>query len=116
MKIKFNIVYHIAKEEIPLVKFGPLITLHKKNGVDINPTYDNDKCCAEIIGQISDTLKENLAAKVGKAHHLAIMIDGDTDVLNTECEVVYVRLLEDGKPINLLVGQQALQHSHALGK
>jgi hypothetical protein len=41
LKIKMNIAYFIAKEEEPFVKFGPLITLHKKNGVDINPTYDN---------------------------------------------------------------------------
>lgn len=41
LRIKMNIAYFIAKEEEPFVKFGPLITLHKKNGVDINPTYDN---------------------------------------------------------------------------
>ena len=30
-----------TSEEEPFVNFGPLFTLHKKNGVDINPTYDN---------------------------------------------------------------------------
>ncbi|KAK0135673.1 Zinc finger protein 862 [Merluccius polli] len=103
------------KEEAAFVKFGPLITLHKKNGVEINPTYNNDKRCAEMIGQIADTIKESLAAKLRAAHYLAILIDGDSDISNTECEIVYVRLLENGKPINLLVRQQTLEHSHALG-
>ncbi len=98
------------------MKFGPLITLHEKNGVDINPTYDNDKRCAEMIGQIADTMKGSLAEKLRAAHYLSVLIDGDSDISNTECEIVYVRLLENGKPVNLLVGQQSLEHSHALGK
>lgn len=47
LKIKINIAYFIAKEEA-FVKCGPLIRLHHKNGVDINPTYDNDVRCAEM--------------------------------------------------------------------
>lgn len=41
LSIKMNIAYFVAKEEEPFTKFGPLILLHKKNGVDVNPTYDN---------------------------------------------------------------------------
>ncbi|CAL8277020.1 unnamed protein product [Boreogadus saida] len=36
------------------------------------------------------------------------LIDGDTDISNTECEIVYVRFVEDGRPVTRLVGQQAL--------
>ncbi|KAK9953907.1 hypothetical protein ABG768_016024, partial [Culter alburnus] len=114
LKTKINIAYFIAKEEEPFVKFGPLIRLHHKNGVDINPTYDNDVRCAEMIGQIADIMRESLSAKLKPVKYLAILIDGDTDISNTECKIVYVRLLEDGKPVNLLVGQQTLEHSHAI--
>lgn len=41
VKMKMNIAYCIAKEELPFTKFGPLILLHKKNGINISPTYDN---------------------------------------------------------------------------
>jgi len=116
MKIKMNIAYFIAKEEEPFVKFGPLISLHKKNGVDINPTYDNNVRCAEMIGQIAELMRESLSAKLKTAKYLAVLIDGDTDISNTECKIVYVRILEDGKPVNLLVGQQTLEHSHVIGK
>jgi hypothetical protein len=61
-------------------------------------------------------MRESLSAKLKSAKYLAVLIDGDTDISNTECEIVYVRLLEDGKPVNLLVGQQTLEHSHAIGK
>ncbi|XP_060760948.1 zinc finger protein 862-like [Neoarius graeffei] len=115
LKIKMNIAYFIAKEEEPFVRFGPLITLHKKNGIDVNPTYDNHVRCAEMIGQIADLLKESLTAQLRTAKYLAVLIDGDTDISNTECEIVYVCLVEGGKPVTLLVGQQALEHSHAIG-
>ena len=39
LNIKMNIAYFIAKEEEPFVKFGPRITLHKKNMlISIQPT------------------------------------------------------------------------------
>ncbi|XP_030260383.1 zinc finger protein 862-like isoform X2 [Sparus aurata] len=115
LKMKFNIAYYVAKEEIAFTKFPKLFALHKKNGVDINPTYNNDKRCAEMIGQIADVMREELREKIESAHYLAVLIDGDTDVSNTECEIVYIRLVEAGKPVNILVGQQALGHAHALG-
>ncbi|KAK0146550.1 Zinc finger protein 862 [Merluccius polli] len=103
LKIKINIAYFIAKEEA-FVKFGPLIRLHHKNGVNINPTYDNDIRCAEMVGQIAVIMRQSLSAKLIAMKYLAVLIDRDTDISNTECEFVYVRLLEDGKPVNLLVG------------
>ncbi|KAL1268691.1 hypothetical protein QQF64_034054 [Cirrhinus molitorella] len=116
LKIKMNIAYFIAKDEEPFVKFGPLIRLHRKNAVDINPTYNNDVRCAEMISQIADIMRDSLSAKLKAAKCLAVLIDGDIDISNTECEIVYVRLLENGKPVNLLVGQQTLEHSHAIAE
>ncbi len=55
MKIKMNIAYCVAKEELPFTKFGPLILLHKKNGINVSATYDNHVCCAEMIGQIGQS-------------------------------------------------------------
>ena len=69
-----------------------------------------------MIGQIADVMREELREKIESAHYLTFLIDGDTDVSNTECEIVYIRLVEAGKPVNILVGQQALGHAHALGK
>ncbi|KAM9560686.1 uncharacterized protein ACWYII_019880 [Salvelinus alpinus] len=68
-----------------------------------------------MIGHIADIMRESLSAKLKAAKYIAVLIDGDTDISNTECEIVYVRLLEDGKPVNLLVGQQTFDHSHAIG-
>ena len=56
--VKFNTAYNIAKEELPFTKFKSMITLMKKNGLDVNPTYANDTACAQFVGVIADTFKK----------------------------------------------------------
>ncbi|CAL8348911.1 unnamed protein product [Boreogadus saida] len=68
-----------------------------------------------MVGQIAEGIKDTLAAQLHAARYLAVLIDGDTDISNTECEIVYVRFVEDGRPVTRLVGQQALLHAHAQG-
>ncbi len=81
--------------------------------MDINPTYDNDVRCAEMIAQITEDIRDKLAQTIQDAHYLSVLVDGDTGVSNTECETVYVWFQEDGRPVTRLVGQQMLQHAHA---
>ncbi|XP_071953114.1 zinc finger protein 862-like [Antedon mediterranea] len=115
VKKKMNIAYFIAKEELPFTKFGPLVTLHHKNGAEITPTYANHQVCAQLIGVIADSMKERFANDVDKQRYISILIDGDTDISVKECEILYVRMLENGLPVNRLVGQAEVEHAHAAG-
>ena len=113
LEIKFNVAYSIAKEELPFTKYRPLLLLHKKNGVNISPTYDNDVKCAEFISSICDS--SHLGDLMKSAKYASLIIDGDTDISVKECEMVYVHIVENGKPVNRLVGQQEVEHAHAAG-
>uniref|UniRef100_A0A8C6SCA7 HAT C-terminal dimerisation domain-containing protein n=1 Tax=Neogobius melanostomus TaxID=47308 RepID=A0A8C6SCA7_9GOBI len=115
LKIKFNTAYTIAKEEMPFTKFRPLLSLMKKNGLNLNMTYANDKSCANIIGVISETFREDVARKISSVKYLSILIDGDTDVSVKECEIVYARIILHGKPQNILVGHVELDKATADG-
>lgn len=115
MVIKFNTAYNIAKEELPFTAFKSQIILMKKNGLSVNPTYANDVSCAQFIGLISDTLKEKTGEKIASAPYLSFMIDGDTDVSSKECEIVYARIIEAGRPSNILIGHVEVEHAHAKG-
>ena len=44
------------------------------------------------------------------------MIDGNTDVVVTECEIIYACILQDGQPQNVLVGHVEVEHAQAEGK
>nr|XP_055071756.1 zinc finger protein 862-like isoform X1 [Misgurnus anguillicaudatus] len=92
-----------------------MLQLLKKNAVEINMTYANDRSCANIIGVITDTLRENTAVQVSSSQYVAFIIDGDTDISVKECLIVYVRILLDGHPRNILVGHVELEHANADG-
>ena len=115
LEIKFNLAYTIAKKELPFTKFRPFLLVTRKNGVLINPAYDNDVKCAEMILVICDSMKAELRHHLQSANYMSIIIDGDTDISVKECEIVYVRLLDNDKPVNKLLGQQEVAHAHAQG-
>ncbi|XP_006817866.1 zinc finger protein 862-like [Saccoglossus kowalevskii] len=116
LKIKFNIAYMIAKHEMPYSMFPKLLLLHRKNGVDINPTYDNTHKCAEIIANIADGMRRELSSSIKNANYISILIDGDTDNAAKECEIVYVRRVDkNGKATVNLLGQNVVEHALADG-
>ena len=71
--------------------------------------------CAEFISLISDMLKRELTDVLHQSRYMSIIIDWDTDAGNKECELIYARVIDGGKPVNRLVGQQELEHAHAKG-
>lgn len=44
-KIKFEVAYFVAKEQLPMSKFPSLLNLEEKHGVDIGRSYRNDTSC-----------------------------------------------------------------------
>ncbi|XP_069811753.1 zinc finger protein 862-like [Dendropsophus ebraccatus] len=82
MKIKFNVAYMMAREELPFTKYAAQILLMKKNGMDISKTYDNDNdtACAEIIGCIAEEFKAQTLNEAAKATYISIITDCGTDV------------------------------------
>ena len=79
LEIKFNVAYAIAKGELPFTKYRPLLLLHKKNGVNISPTYDNDLKCAEFISSICDSMKSDLGDLMKSAKYASLSTDGRSD-------------------------------------
>ena len=113
--VKVNTTYLIAKEELPFSKYGPILALQKKNGLEINQTYANDKSCGTLISTIGTVLTEELASEVNRKKYLSVMIDSTTDASGKENETVHCRFVQDGQPVNRLVGHKAVAHGHAQG-
>ena len=68
----------------------------------------------------STTLITVLNFQVGSAvesnSYISIMIDGATDSSVKENEAIICRYLQEGKPVNRLLGLLELEHAHADGK
>ena len=115
---KINTAYlrfKIAKEELPFNKYGPILALQKKNGLDISQTYANDKSCSTLVSLVGSVLTEELASEVNRKKYLGLVIDGATDASGKENETVHCRFLKDGQPVNRLVGHKEVAHAHAQG-
>lgn len=56
--MKFNTTYCIAKKEMVLTKFRPMLLTQKKHLWQINSTFGNVMSCANIIATIADTIRE----------------------------------------------------------
>ena len=108
-----NTAYFEAKEELPFSNFEGLLSLQRKNGVNINPTYANEKSCAEFISFSSAGFKDDLIQELNSKNYFSIMADGAADVGGVENETVVCRFVRDGLPVNCMMGHKAVQHCHA---
>ena len=114
--VKMTTAYFIAKEELPFSKFQGLIDLQKKNGLEISSTYANDKSCAEMVSVLGKVFKDRTTAEINQSKYISVMADGATDAGGLENETVFCRYLQDGRPVNRLIGHKAVEHAHAEGR
>lgn len=115
--MKMNTAYLIAKEEIPFTKFPKLLDLQRKNGLQIGETYATDKKCAEMVSTIAKVYQNKLAETVNEhVKYMSIMIDGGEDAAGVENETIHCRIVENGHPVNRLVGHKAVEYAHAEGQ
>ena len=56
------------------------------------------------------------ATEINSKHFISVMADGATDAGGTENETVFCRFVQDGCPVNRLIGHKAVKHMHAEGK
>ena len=96
-KIKFDVAYFIAKEELPLSKFPELLKLEEKHGVDVGTAYRNDMSCNIFIKHIGEEIERNLK-ELSNAHFFSVLTDGSEDASISEMEAVFVQHLEKNPP------------------
>lgn len=98
----FNTAYYLAKSGRPFSDFNQLCILQVKNGVSLGETYLNDKRCREFIEAIAEVMKRDQKEAMNSAQprFFTLMADSGTDTSNKDLEIIYVRMLCDGEPIN----------------
>ena len=114
--VKMTTAYFLAKEEIPFSKFQGLINLQRKNGLELTSTYANNKTCTEMVSVVGKMFKEGTAAEINQVSYISVMADGATDAGGIENETVFCRYVQDGRPVNRLIGHKAVEHANAEGK
>ena len=113
----FNTAYFVAKEEMPFSSFKSLCELQIKNDVDLGNTYFNDHACKNFIESSAEILKADLSEKLNNAspRFFSAMADGSTDSGIIEQELLFVRYLNNGLPVNRFLTVQSVKHANADG-
>ncbi len=86
----FNIAHYVVKEEEPFTKCPILVDLHFKNGLDLCNTYKNDHACNTFIGNIIQTISDDLEDKIKSARFFFIMSDASVDWSMQDQEIIYI--------------------------
>ena len=89
-KLKFDIAYAIAKENMAFSKMPVICELQERHGVDLGSGYKNEKACATFVDYISLEQRQMLVKSLDKAKFFSLQLDGSTDSANVEDEVFLV--------------------------
>ena len=111
----FHTVYYLVKAERPFRDFVGLCDLQERNGMNTGKSYKNDKKAATFTHFIAETVKEDFANKLWQARMFSVLNDSSRDVSITDKELVYVRYVEDARPVTKFLSIQALAKSNAHG-
>ena len=89
-KMKFDVVYMMAKEVIAFNKMKSLCQLQERHGINLGESYKNDHACAIFVEYIAQDLRGLLGESLHKAKFYSIQMDGSTDSGNVEEELFLV--------------------------
>ena len=97
-KKKFEVAYFVSKEELPIVKYVPLLNLEERHGVDVGIAYRNENTGGVFMDYISDSLADELKTKLEKCHFYSVLTDGSTDTATSENEAVFALHFDSNPP------------------
>ena len=98
-KILFNTVYTVAKEELPSEKVNSLLTMQRKNELDVkyrNLSWDTISDIQKSIGKV---ITSDLVSDINASPTYAIMLDESTDISIQKHLSICVRYEKNGKAV-----------------
>ncbi|CAC5379271.1 unnamed protein product [Mytilus coruscus] len=108
--------YFICKHEKPFTDFPRLVDLQEVNGLDMGNFYRSDNACRRFIQFIYEDLFKGVNILTeNDLHFYSILIDGATDSSVTENELIYLRFVENGKPVNHYFSIEDVEKADAQG-
>ena len=95
---------------MPFISFK-LCGLQIKNDVELGNTYFNDHACKNFIVSSAERFKADLSEKLNNASpgFFSAIADGSTDSGIVEQQLLFVRFLDNGLPVNIFLAVQPVQ-------
>ena len=87
LRVKFDIAYFLAKENLPFTKYPRICELEARHGLSVGTSYRNENAGKEFIHYIAEM---ELKQRLGSAKFFSLLIDGSTDKGNIDNEAILV--------------------------
>ena len=88
LRVKFDIAYFIATENLPYTKYPKLCELETRHGVRVGTSYVNENAGKEFIHYIAELRRQELKQTLANAKFFSLLLDGSTDTGNIDDEVL----------------------------
>ena len=92
-------MYFIAKEELPLSKFSPLLNLQIKNQKEDlkNITHQHPSHVSEMVGIISDSTEKKDLEILNRSPVVGVLLDETSDITIHKKLVILFKAFQDGE-------------------
>ncbi len=90
LRVKFDIAYFLATENLPYTKYPKLCELETRHGVHVGTSYVNKNAGKEFIHYIAKSKRQELKQTLADAKFFSLLLDGLTDTGNIDNEVIRV--------------------------
>ena len=88
LRVKFDISYFVASENLPLTKYSKLCDLERRHGVCVGNSYTNDNSGKEMIHFTAETMRQDLRKNLDEAKFFSVVLDGSADKGNIDNEAM----------------------------
>ena len=69
-----------------------------------------------MVSVLGKVFKKRTTAEINQSKYISMMADRAMDAGGLENETVFCQYLQDGRPVNRLIGHKAVEHAHAEGR
>ena len=90
LRVKFDIAYFVACENLPFTKYSKICDLEAHHGVDVGRSYTNENAGKEMIHYIAETRRHQLTKNIAEASFFPLLLDGSTDKANIDNELMLI--------------------------
>jgi len=90
LRVKFDVAYFIAKENIAFTKYSKICALEERHGVKVGSNYLTNNAAKDFVHFIARSMKTDDVSEVSRAKFFSIFLDGSTDKGNVDNELMMV--------------------------
>ena len=108
--ISWPLHFIAAKNDLPMLKAGPLHDLLEINGVEYGTRmYREDTACKEFIEHIDSALQERIKDELAQAEFISLLLDETTDNSTNKVILIFVYYVRNGIVKDAMLALRDLQ-------